>query len=80
MKPKFTIVISPSNEVEVDIQKSVYCPIGSVYVMPDKDRPLLTHLKTVYEAEKERSEWIRRYDNVLNGLNYWKQKAINQPS
>lgn len=79
MKPKFILVTSYSDDCDVEIVKDRYCPRGSVYIMPDKTKPLLDHLKSLYQAEKERSEWIRKYQNVLDGLNYWKQKALNSP-
>lgn len=80
MKPKFYLITSFSNEVEVEVQRSAYCPKGQIYFMPDRNRPILNHLKSLYEAEKERNEWIRRYENVLNGLHYWRQLALNQSS
>lgn len=76
--PKFIIVKSHSNEVDLEIESSAYCEPGRVYFMQDKNRPILEHLKTLYQSEKEKNEWIRRYENVLNGLKYWREKALQE--
>ena len=78
VKSRFYLITSLQDNCEVEVQKSPFCPTGSVYLMTDKTRPFLEHVITTYQAEKEKSEWIRRYDNVLQGLNYWKSVAAGK--
>lgn len=77
MTSKLTIVTSYADELEIVVVKDRNCPVGCVYFMPDQSKPVLEHLKSIYQAEKEMNKWIRKYDNVLNGLNYWKNKFNN---
>jgi hypothetical protein len=35
------------------------------------------HVRLLYQAEKEKNDWIRAYDNAIQGLNYWKAKAMH---
>jgi hypothetical protein len=77
MKPKFYLITSFQDECEVEIQKSAYCPRGEIYLVNDKSRPILEHVRLLYQAEKEKNDWIRAYDNAIQGLNYWKAKAMH---
>ena len=75
MKGQVTIVHAYDTEVELHLEPSPYAPSGTIYfVSPQED--FLKYARTLYDAEKDRSEWIRKYQNVLNGLNYWKSKAM----
>lgn len=60
---------------EVILEPSRYCPNDKMYLVP-KNESFLQFSKTLYAIEKDRSEWIRRYDNVLNGLKYWRCRAL----
>ncbi len=73
-----TIIFPPSAKPIVQLEPSIYCPNDRYYIAPYPRTadPMLTHVKSLYQAEKERSEWIRRYDRVLAGLNYWRTKAM----
>jgi hypothetical protein len=77
MKKTLTIIRPYSIDLEVKIEPSAYCPNENAYFIGND---LLTHVKTIYQAEKERSEWIRKYENALQGLRYWKEKAIEAAS
>lgn len=77
MKSTITIVHSVADEIEVNLEKCVYVPNHYLYIVPPMNS-LLQMAKTIYQAEKERSEWIRRYENALQGLNYWKDKALTK--
>jgi hypothetical protein len=70
----FTLVHAPGDDVEIERQPSVYAPRGIVYLVPPKS-DFLTMARTMYSLEQERNDWIRRYDNALAGLNYWKARA-----
>jgi len=61
-------------EIEVIQETSVYAPPQTMYLLPEN----ITFLKwsrNLYTLEKEKNEWIRSYENVLQGLNYWRNKA-----
>lgn len=77
MKAKFYLITSLSNECEVEIQKSVYCANDYAYLITDKSAPMSLTVKSAYESEKMMNQWIRKYDNLLGGLNYWKAKALS---
>jgi hypothetical protein len=68
-----------SVDVDVDIRKerSVYAPRQTVYLVPDH-HTFTAHLSTIYEIEKDRNNWIRSYQNILNGLNYWRSRALSK--
>jgi len=74
---KFYIVSSPSVDIEVVKEKSVYCPTHNAYFFPEKGS-FIELGRQMYQAEKERAEWIRKYENVLEGLQYWKGKALEK--
>jgi len=78
MKPKFILITSIQDECEIEIQKDKFCPPGYVYLATDISRPVLEHIKSLNKAEKEKNDWIRKYENVLQGLNYWKEKALQR--
>jgi hypothetical protein len=75
MKTKLTLLHHPADEIEIVREQSIWCPLSYAYFVPDKETDLLQFARTVYAAEKEKMDWIRKYDNVLAGLNYWRNKA-----
>ena len=75
MKRKLTLMYAPCNEIEVVHEPSIYAPNDYLYIVPDNTSGLMM-ARTIYQAEKEKNEWIRKYDRLLNGLNYWKNKAL----
>ena len=74
--PVITIIHGPKVTPIVNVEQSIFCPTENLYLMGPNDPDLLTFFRTIYAAEKDRSEWIRKYQNVLNGLNYWKNRAL----
>lgn len=74
---KVTVVTSPANFDKIEVIKvaDIYCPKDYVYFVPE-GQDLLHIGSTIYQAEKEKNEWIRKYDNALQGLQYWKEKAL----
>ena len=75
MKAKIHIIHSFDVQPDVELVPSAYCPNKTLYFAGDP-YDHIKHLRSIYSAEKERSEWIRKYENALNGLNYWKEKAL----
>lgn len=74
----FTLIHPPNVEPILNVEKSVYCSPQHLYLMPENGPDLPTMCRSVYAAEKDRSEWIRKYQNVLDGLNYWKERALSK--
>lgn len=74
MKAKVTVVHAPNIEVCINTQVSFYAPSKAIYFLTDGDDEIYL-LRSLYRAEKERSDWIRKYQNALNGLYYWKSKV-----
>ena len=67
---------APNINVEIKTQISIYAPPDTIYFAPENND--ITWFKTIYLAEKEKNEFIRKYDNALKGLNYWKDKALSR--
>ena len=76
MKAKFLLIHSYDTDVECEVVPDRYCASRTAYFMRDGES-LIELARTIREAEKETNEWIRSYGNVLKGLNYWKQRALN---
>lgn len=72
---KFILIHASEDKVEVEVQKSFYCEPKRCYLLSDKEN-IIEHARTMYQLEKEKNDWIRRYDNLIQGLNYWKQRAL----
>lgn len=77
MLSSITIITDPSTKIEVLQETSVYAPKGYVYILPEKES-LITMARSIHQAEREKNEWIRKYDNLLKGLNFWKDKALSK--
>lgn len=77
MEAKIRLVHNPRTTFEVVKEATIYAPLEMVYIMTDNSS-FLTLAKNLYNAEKEKNEWIRAYQNVLNGLNYWKDRALTK--
>lgn len=75
-KVKVYVIHSPNVEVEVEKQVTCYAPPNSIYFLTQPND--LNHLKTLFSIEKEKNEWIRKYDNLLNGLRYWQARALSK--
>lgn len=73
-----TLIHACDIDPKLEIVPSVYAPPGNVYLMPNppSQDAFRGHLKTIYQAEKEKAEWIRKYENAINGLNYWRERAL----
>lgn len=72
---KFIVITAPGIDVQVDKQISIYCNRENAYIMPDQTNFEL-EIVNWRKFEKERNDWIRKYDNLLKGLQYWKEKAL----
>lgn len=71
---KITLVHAFCDKVEILKEPSVYASPGYAYLVPDQSN-FMKIAKDRVELERERNEWISKYNNLLNGLNYWKNKA-----
>lgn len=68
-------IIHPFNvKPEISVEPNAYAPPDTVYLVPD-NTSLVKWARTLHQIEKERSDWIRAYNNILRGLRYWKDKA-----
>lgn len=81
MKKQVLTVIHPySTQVEPVIAADRNCPSDSMFIIPgefgDPNSKFLELSRIGYDFQKDTAEWIRRYDNVLKGLNYWRAKAL----
>lgn len=74
---KITVVKAPGVEIEVVQEVSIHAPRDSVYFVPS-DMDFITFGITIREVERQRNEWIRKYDNLYNGLKYWRDKALTK--
>lgn len=78
MRAQLTLIHAYSDEVEIKTVPDRNAANGYIYLMPERDS-IIQWARTVYQADKDRNEWIRRYDNLLKGLNYWKDRALMTP-
>lgn len=76
-KSKFTIIHPYEAQVEIIAAPDRNCPADYAYLLQEQDN-FLQMIRTMYIAEKETNEWIRKYENVLKGLAYWKDKALTK--
>lgn len=78
MNKDITVLHHPADNVTIKKEPTIYATQGYVYIMLDPNQDFLKMARMLYEAEKDTAEWIRRYQNVLNGLEYWKDKALSK--
>lgn len=76
MKAFITVVHAANIEAEIKTESTVYAPKDMVYIMP-AGGSFIKMARNMYEIEKERSDWIRKYENVLQGLSYWRERALS---
>lgn len=74
-KVKLTLIHSYDVDLEVIKEPTPYAPGGHVYLVPDNKSPA-SFFRDIYKAEKEKNEWIRKYENVLKGLKYYKNLCL----
>lgn len=74
---KIQLIHALDAEFEVEKVPTAYAASKMVYILTD-NQDFIKFSRTLYETEKERNEWIRSYDKVLKGLNYWKNKALEK--
>jgi hypothetical protein len=67
----FTVVHPYGCKITIEDFADKRCPPESAYIIPKGYR-----VKTVYDLESEIVRQQKRYDNLLNGLVYWKLKAL----
>ena len=74
---KLFVVTSPLNFDKIQVEKvsTIYCPNDAVYYYPENGLDFIQHARMVYQAEKEKADWIRAYENAMQGLKYWKSIA-----
>lgn len=77
MKHKINIIHSYATQLDVSVTPTRYAPNDRVYFLPD-NKTFLQFGRDMHKAEKEKNEWIRKYDRLLQGLNYWKNKALEK--
>lgn len=71
------IIVPYSAKVKAEIVPSPYVQDDRFFIMQDPNCDhILEHLRTIYSVEKDRADWIRRYDRTLKGLRFWQQKAM----
>ena len=75
MRGEFVLIHGLQDEVSVETQPDRYCPNGSAYLLP-MGQTSRDFFRTLHEVELARDRHKARYDNVLKGLNYWKQRAL----
>lgn len=76
MKAHLTLVHATNVELMVKTEPTIFAPKDMLFIVPEGSSFLIM-ARTLYEVEKERSEWIRKYDNVLGGLSYWRERALS---
>lgn len=76
--PRVHIIHAYNIRPEVHVEASVYAPNDYIYVLPNREDTFLQVAKTYAQFERERNEWMHKYNNLLNGLNYWKNKALEK--
>lgn len=74
---RLTLVHAFSDEIEITKEPSPYAAKGYAYLVPDKAN-FIEIAKDRSAIEKDRNEWIRKYQNVLDGLAYWKNRALER--
>jgi hypothetical protein len=72
-KHKLQIIHATNIELEIDVCSTVYAPKDYYYLIP-KDMDAQTFFRTIYDTEKEKNEWIRKYNNLLKGINFFKNR------
>ena len=65
---------SPSTKANVHIIDSIYCKNGTVYINTGS----AINLDDIGRLEREIKKQKDRYENVLRGLNYWREKFQNE--
>ena len=80
-KPRINLIHGHGIEPIVTVHADRNCPPDYLYIFPDKeDTDFLTMARTMLAFETERNDWIRKYDNVYQGLKYWRDKALTSQS
>lgn len=72
---KLTVVKNPSTELEINIENSPFCRNGDIYFVPDREN-FEAHMNLFSTVKRVNIKLRQRYDNVLKGLNYWKDRAL----
>jgi hypothetical protein len=63
--------------INFKLTPSAYIPQGKFFLLqPGGD--VLEHIREVYQADAERDAWMERYKNILQGLEYWKNRALEK--
>lgn len=79
--PKIVLIHSLDVSPQIVVAPSMYAPNQTAYLMIDKDsQDFLTMVRDSYYFEKMVNEWRHKYDRLLQGLNYWKMKALENAS
>lgn len=74
---KLIVVTAPGAKIKIEHEQSPYCPSDQAFFLPDKMSPF-EWARTIAQADKDRNEWIRRYENMYQGLKYWRNRALEK--
>lgn len=74
---KLTLIHAYSDDIEITKAPDRSAPKGYAYIIPDKAN-FIEIAKDRAQLEKERNEWMHRYNNLLQGVNYWKNRALEK--
>jgi hypothetical protein len=70
------VIIKAPNVGDIKIRQEIsfLAPKDYIYFVP-QGMSFETWGRTLAQAEREKNEWIRRYENMYQGLKYWREKA-----
>lgn len=71
---KIICVHAPDIKIIAVTEPSIYVKPGTAYIVNDLSNPL-EYARHLYQAEKDVNNWIRKYEKLYKGLQYWKAKA-----
>lgn len=77
---EITVIMSPENFNNSVIKKvsEKYCPPDNFYVMQEGYPTLSEVLKKLQQVVSQNKQWEEKYENVMAGLRYWKEKALEK--
>lgn len=70
----FHLIHAYNVKPNINIEASAYCQDNMAYFMAEKDS-FVQLARDMYQVEKEKAEWIRKYDHLLKGVRYWQAKC-----
>lgn len=70
-KVKVTVIKPPNVELDIVQETSIYCPKDEVFFVPDP----VGFLASLSSYANKAEYYKNKYDNVLKGLQYWKDRS-----